>query len=77
MYHRIFLPFSAITLLAGFIIAESALMGLRMGLLLSFMSIMTTCDDSPTFSRMQMNLSDSIVRELNDIEFVLMPTFVS
>ena len=71
------LPLRAITLLAGFMIAESALIGRRIGLFASFISIITTWAVSPTFSRTQMNLSDSIVSVLNDIEFVLMPTFVS
>lgn len=68
---------SAITLLAGFMIAESADMGRLVGLLTSFMSIMTTCAVSLTFSRTQINLSDSMVRVLNEIELILMPTFVS
>lgn len=65
------------TLLAGFMMAESALMGLRIGLVGSAMSMMTTSAVSPTFSRTQMNLSDSIVSVLKDIEAGLMPTFVS
>jgi len=70
-------PFSAMTLLAGFIMAESAEMGRLMGLEESFMSIMTTCAVSPTFSRTQMNLSDSMVRVLNPMLAALMPTFWS
>lgn len=70
-------PFSAITLLAGFMMAESALMGRRIGLLVSFISMMTTCAVSPTFSRTQMNLSDSIVSVLNVIVPVLIPAFES
>lgn len=70
-------PFSAITLLAGFMIAESALMGRRMGLAESFMSMMTTWLAPFTFSRTQMNLSDSIVSVLNEIEFALIPAAVS
>lgn len=73
----IYLPLRAITLLAGFMMAESALIGRRIGLLASAMSIITTCAVSPTFSRTQMNLSDSMVRVLNDIELRLIPTFVS
>lgn len=65
------------TLLAGFMIAESAEMGLLIGLALSFMSIITTCDVSPTFSRTQMNLSDSIVTELKLTLLALIPTAVS
>jgi len=36
------IPFKAITLVAGFIIAESAVIGLRIRLLGSFISIITT-----------------------------------
>jgi hypothetical protein len=43
----------------------------------SFMSMMTTCAVSPTFSRTQMNLSDSMVRVLNPMLAALMPTFWS
>lgn len=71
------LPFSAMTLLAGFMMAESALIGRRIKLLVSFMSMMTTWAASFTFSRIQMNLSDSMVSVLNDIEFALIPEFVS
>lgn len=70
-------PLSAITLLAGFMMAESALIGRRIGFVGSAMSMMTTSAVSPTFSRTQMNLSDSIVRVLNEIDAGLMPTFVS
>lgn len=70
-------PFSAITLLVGFMMAESAEMGLRMGLAVSFMSMMTTCAVSPTFSRTQMYLSDSMVRVLKPMLAALMPTFWS
>lgn len=65
------------TLLAGFMIALSAEIGLRMGLLGSFMSMITTWACSPTFSLMQMNLSDSIVRVLNPMFAGLMPKFWS
>uniref|UniRef100_A0A8W7PT82 Uncharacterized protein n=1 Tax=Anopheles coluzzii TaxID=1518534 RepID=A0A8W7PT82_ANOCL len=68
----VFCAFSAITLLAGFMIAESALIGRRIGFCASFMSMITTCAVSPTFSRTQMNLSDSIVRLVNEIELALM-----
>ncbi len=73
----IYPPLSAITLLAGFMMAESAEMGRLMGLLASLRSMMTTCDVSPTFSRTHMNLSDSMVRVLNPMLAALMPTFWS
>jgi hypothetical protein len=57
--------------------AESAEMGLLIGLEESFMSMMTTCAVSPTFSLTHMNLSDSIVRVLNPILAALIPTFWS
>lgn len=57
--------------------AESALIGLRIGFAVSFISMITTWLFSPTFSRTQMNLSDSIVSVVNEIEFALMPAFVS
>ena len=57
--------------------AESAVMGLRIGLAASARSMMTTCEVSATFSRTQMNLSDSIVRVANPICCTLMPTFWS
>lgn len=72
-----FIPFNAMTLLAGFMIALSAEIGLRIGLLGSFMSMITTWACSPTFSLMQMNLSDSIVRVLNPMFAGLMPRFWS
>lgn len=71
------LPLSAITLLAGFMMALSAEMGLRMGLLGSLMSMITTCACSPTFSRTQMNLSDSIVSVLKPMLAGLIPKFWS
>lgn len=71
------LPLRAMTLLAGFMMALSAEMGRRMGLLGSAMSMMTTCACSPTFSRMQMNLSDSMVRVLNPMLAGLIPRFWS
>ena len=55
------LPFKAMTLLAGFMIAESAEIGLLIGLVGSDMSMMTTCAVSPTFSRTQMYLEYSLV----------------
>ncbi len=71
------LPLSAMTLLAGFMMALSAEMGLRMGVFESAMSMITTCACSPTFSRIQMNLSDSIVRVLNPMLAGLIPKFWS
>lgn len=71
------IPFRAITLLAGFMMALSAEMGLRMGLLGSAMSMMTTWACSPTFSLTQMNLSDSMVSVLNPILAGLIPRFWS
>ncbi len=65
------------TLLVGFMIAESADMGRLMGFAVSFISMITTCAVSPTFSRMQMNLSDSMVRVENPILAALMPMFCS
>lgn len=65
------------TLLAGFIIAESAEIGLLIGLAESFMSIITTCAVSPTFSLTQINLSDSIVSVLKLTLLALIPTAVS
>ena len=71
------LPFKAMTLLAGFMMAESAEMGLRMGLVGSERSMMTTWFVSPTFSRTHMNLSDSIVSDAKPMLDALMPTLVS
>ena len=67
----------AITFEAGFMMAESAEIGRRIGLTGSAMSIMTTWLVSPTFSRTQMNLSDSMVRLLKPTLAELMPTLVS
>ena len=73
---RIFyLPFKAITLLDGFIIAESAVIGRLIGLVGSAISTIMTNAVSLTFSRTQINLSDSNVRELNPIFVTLIPTF--
>ena len=58
-------------------IAESAVMGLRMGFAESAKSMMMTCEVSPTFSLIQMNLSDSIVSVAKPICWTLMPTFWS
>lgn len=65
------------TLEAGFMMAESAEMGRRVGLFGSAMSKMTTWLVSPSFSRTQMNLSDSIVKLLNVMLLWLIPTAVS
>lgn len=69
------LPFRAMTLEAGFIIAESAVMGRRMTLLGSVKSMMTTKFCSPVVSRTQMKRSDSSVRVLKEIAAALMPRF--
>lgn len=66
-------PLNASTLDAGFMIAESAEMGLRMGWSTSLRSKITTCAVSPTVSLMQMNLSDSRVRFANPMDCTLMP----
>lgn len=57
--------------------AESPEIGRLMGFVGSPMSMMTTWAVSPTFSRTQMNLSDSIVRVLNPMFDVWIPTLVS
>jgi hypothetical protein len=71
------LPFKAITLEAGFMMAESAEMGRRMGLVGSCMSMITTCAVSATFSRTQMNLSLSIVSVLKLTLAWLIPMLVN
>ena len=71
------LPLRAMTLEAGFMMAESAEIGLLMGLVGSDRSMMTTWFVSPTFSRTQMNLSDSMVRLLKPTLAALIPTLVS
>ncbi len=58
-------------------IAESAVMGRRMGLFASARSMMMTWAVSATFSLMQINLSDSMVRVANPICWTLIPTFWS
>ena len=65
------------TLLVGFIMAESAEIGRRIGLVVSWRSMITTCAVSPTFSRTQINLSDSIVRVLKPMFAALIPILVS
>jgi hypothetical protein len=57
----------------GFMMAESAVMGRRTMLEMSLRSMMTTWFWSPTFSRTQMNLSDSIVRVANPMLPALIP----
>lgn len=76
-HHYLDIPLSAMTLLAGFMIALSAEMGLRMGVFGSAMSMITTWACSPTFSRIQMNLSDSMVRVLKPMLAGLIPKFWS
>ena len=71
------LPVRAMTLEAGFMMAESADIGRLMGLVASARSMMTTWLVSPTFSRTQMYLSDSMVRLLKPMLAALMPTLVS
>lgn len=72
-----FLPFRAITFDLGFIIAESAEIGLLVGLFASPRSIITTWAVSPTFSLTQINLSDSMVRVEKPMLAALMPTLCS
>ena len=71
------LPLTAITLLAGFIIAESAAVAILIGLVESFMSMMTAWVVFSTFSLTQINLSDSIVTVLNPMFSAFTPTSVS
>lgn len=71
------LPFNAITFDAGFMIAESAEIGLLVGFVASARSTITTCAVSPTFSLTQMYLSDSIVRVEKPMLAELMPMFWS
>ncbi len=72
---KVALPLSAITLLAGFIMAESAVMGRRITLVGSVRSMMTTKFCSPVVSRTQMNRSDSKVSVLKPMLAALMPRF--
>ena len=71
------LPFKAMTLLAGFMIAESAEIGLLIGLVGSDMSMMTTCAVSPTFSRTQMYLEYSLVGKSSTSKKVLYVSYLS
>ena len=73
----IILPFNAITRDAGFMIAESAEIGLLIGFWGVAMSTMTTWAASPTFSRTHMNLSDSMVSVANSNGCALIPIFWS
>lgn len=65
------------TLLTGFMIAESAVIGRRITFVGSFKSTMTTAFWSPVVSRTQINLSDSRVRVLKPMLAGLMPRFGS
>lgn len=67
----------AITFDVGFMMAESAEIGLRIGAVGVAMSMITTWAASPTFSRTQMNLSDSIVSVLKLMLAALIPTDVN
>lgn len=67
----------ALTLDVGFMMAESAEIGLRIGLFTFDMSMITTCAESPTFSRTQMNLSDSMVNVLKLMFAAFIPIAVS
>ena len=58
-------------------IAESAVVGSRVGFVGSARSTMTTLDDSVVFSTTQMYLSDSIVSVVKRICCSLMPTSCS
>lgn len=58
--------FNAMTLLAGFIRADSAVIGRLIGDIGEAMSTMTTLLVAPV-SRIQMNLSDSMVTFVNDM----------
>lgn len=71
------LLFSAKTFKAGFMMALSAFMGHLIGLVGSAMSMMTTCEVSPTFSRTQMNLSLSMVREAKEMLATVIPMSVN
>ena len=62
------LPFSASTLEVGFMMAESAEIGLRIVEAGSLRSMMITSVVPPTFSLKQIKLSDSIVRVANPID---------
>ena len=73
----VFWAFRAMTFDAGFMMAESAEMGRLIGFTGSDMSMMTTWLFSPTFSRTQINLSDSMVRVLKPTLAALIPTLVS
>lgn len=57
--------------------AESAEIGRLIGVVGLDISMMTTWADSPTFSRTQINLSDSMVRVLKVMLAALIPIEVS
>ena len=71
------LPFNAITLLAGFMMAESAEIGLLMGFVGSDMSMMTTCAVSPTFSRTQMYLKLETMHTCTKFKQIKSGTYLS
>lgn len=66
--------FRAITLLAGFIKADSAVIGRLIGVVGEAISTMTTLLLAPV-SRIQMNLSDSMVTFVKDMNCWLTPIF--
>jgi hypothetical protein len=73
------IPFSASKFCVGFIIADSAVIGLLTGFVGFAISIITTEDlfGSVDGSRTQMYFSDSIVKVAKLIELGLIPTAVS
>ena len=62
---------------AGFIIAESAVTGNRLGLEACAKSMTTSLEEPPTVSLTQINLSDSIVTVVNLMCSALMPKLCS
>lgn len=73
----VLIALKAMTFDVGFMIALSAEIGLRIGVWALAISMMTTWAASPTFSRTQMNLSDSIVRLLKLMLVGWIPTAVN
>ena len=65
------------TLLAGFMMAESAEIGLLMGLVGSDMSMMTTWAVSPTFSRTQMYLKLETMHTCTKFKKIKSSTYLS
>ena len=65
------------TLLAGFMMAESAEIGLLMGLVGSDMSMMTTWAVSPTFSRTQMYLKLETMHTCTQLKTFKSGTYLS